>query len=679
MATKENKPKSSSKIYWANDTTANCADMAMEKIDMYYRALNENGFMSIWRKTFNLFFAGQQRAGRINKAGDEGEYSLISVNQFRNILLHILQLAVGQRPAFEPRAVNSDVQSQKQTILARGLLDYYMREKRLERDLKKAAEFSLVFGEGFVQATWNATAGKTYGIDPDTHIEAKEGDLEYRALEPIDVVRDFRLETFRSREWVIARTYRSKYELMAKFPEFADMIEGMTLQLNARHHYRTAGLNQPYGTDTIPLYTLYHIRNDACPDGRQMEMLTDGTVLTDGPLPYRHLPVHRMAANEIYGTPLGYTVAYDLAALQENYDMLFSTITTNQEMFGVQNVMVPKGSGMNVIDMPGQMKFIEYDHELGKPEPMNLLSTPPEIFNFLKQIETDMMSISGVNSVSRGDPQASLKSGAALALVQSMAIQFNQPLQEGYVELLEDVGTATIQMLQDYASVPRVAAIAGKYNRSYVEEFSNKDLTNIDRIIVDAGNPLMQTVAGKMELAQTMLQAGMIKMPDELLSVINTGSLQPFTQGKQMELLAVQQENEELKEGREVTAIITDDAVLHIQEHKSVLADPAARKDPAILAATLKHMQEHIDMLKSPGYQDLLHLMGQPSMGTPQAQPGATQGQAVAAGQGGIASGQGQIPGGNANAQVQAHQPAQPQMPVNAMTKRPFNAVTGGL
>lgn len=661
--------KSNPDVYWAADTPKKCSEELLERIDQYYRFVNEQGYASLWRRCYNYWIAGQQRAGQVGKAGDEGEYSVINVNHFRNLLLHILQLAVGQRPAFEPRAINSDVSSQKQTILARGLLDYYMREKRLERDLKKATEFSLIFGEGFVSATWNATGGKTYGVDPDTHIEVREGDLLYQALEPIDVIRDPRLENYRNRNWLVTRTYVNKYELMAKYPEFADKIVGMELQVNVRHHYRNTTLGQGYGTDSIPLYTFFHIRCDALEDGRQMEMLTDGTVLTDGPLPYRHLPVHRVAASDIYGCPLGYTVAYDLAALQENYDMLFSTITTNQEMFGVQNVLVPKGSGFNVVDMPGQMKFIEYDAENGhKPEAMNLLSTPPEIFKFLGDVEAQMMTVSGINSVSRGDPQASLKSGAALALVQSMAIQFNQALQEGYVELLEDVGTATIQMLQDYASVPRVAAIAGKYNRSFVQEFTKDDLSNIDRVIVDSGNPMMSTVAGKMELAQTMLQAGMIKNPDELLSVINTGNLQPFTQGKQMELLAIHQENEELREGRPIQAIITDDHVLHIQEHKSILADPEARKSPEILKEGLSHLQDHINMLRDPQYQQLLQLMGQQPLPSP-AQPGQQP----------ELSGQQQIPGGNANAQVNSGQPNQPNMPKNAMTGKPFNQATGGL
>src|SRR5690606_13663300 len=106
----------------------------------------------------------------------------------------------------------------------------------------------------------------------------------------------------------------------------------------------------------------------------------------------------------------------------------------------------------------------------------NLTQTPPEIFNFMTQIERLMETISGVNSVARGNPEASLKSGAALALVQSMAIQFSQNLQRAYAQLIEDLGTSTINILKDFAAVPRVAAIAGKSNRPMMREFVGDDL-----------------------------------------------------------------------------------------------------------------------------------------------------------------------------------------------------------
>ena len=125
----------------------------------------------------------------------------------------------------------------------------------------------------------------------------------------------------------------------------------------------------------------------------------------------------------------------------------------------------------------GQVK-LEGNSQAGKPEAMNFTQTPAEVFRFIEMLKSEMETISGVNSVARGNPEASLKSGTALALVQSMALQFISGLQQQYVQLVEDVGTGLISMLRDFAQVPRIAMIAGKANQSYIaEEFSGDDLS----------------------------------------------------------------------------------------------------------------------------------------------------------------------------------------------------------
>ena len=131
---------------------------------------------------------------------------------------------------------------------------------------------------------------------------------------------------------MILRERVSKYVLAAKYPEFADKLIELKSNVNVQQHYRYTADVSSYSSDLVTLYTFYHIKDEACPDGRMMEFV-DELVLTDGPLAYRHMPVHRIAANDVFGTPLGYTVAYDLSALQEAYDAAFSTVKTNQEMF----------------------------------------------------------------------------------------------------------------------------------------------------------------------------------------------------------------------------------------------------------------------------------------------------------------------------------------------------------
>src|SRR5690606_22441740 len=133
--------------------------------------------------------------------------------------------------------------------------------------------------------------------------------------------------------------------------------------------------------------------------------------------------------------------------------------------------------------------------------------------------------------------------GNALALVQSMALQYMSGLQQSYVQLIEDVGTGLIKMLQRFASVPRIAAIVGKSNRTEMREFSGDDLSRITRIVVDVGNPLSRTIAGRTEMGEHLLQMGLIKTPEQYFTILDTGRLDAMTDDTQSELYLIKAEN----------------------------------------------------------------------------------------------------------------------------------------
>ncbi len=216
-----------------------------------------------------------------------------------------------------------------------------------------------------------------------------------------------------------------------------------------------------------------------------------------------------------------------------------------------------------------------------------------------------------------------------------MAIQFSMNLQQSYARLVEDLGTGTIQILQDFAAVPRIAAIAGKSNRPLMKEFSGKDLDQIDRVMVDMGNPLTRTTAGKVNLADALAEKNMIDNQDQYIQVVTTGRLEPVIEGKQAELLLIKAENEKLADGQPQRAIITDQHAQHILEHKTVIASPEVRENPnsPIMANTLDHIQQHLNFLQTanPALLALIHqqsIAGQPPSNTPAPNPGASQGQA---------------------------------------------------
>jgi len=330
-------------------------------------------------------------------------------------------------------------------------------------------------------------------------------------------------------------------------------------------------------------------------------------VLLDTKMPYRVLPVFRITPREIMGTPYGYTPMYDIFPIQEGINSLYSTIMTNQNAFGVQNLFVPRGADIAVNTLDGAMNIIEGN---ARPEPLQLTATPPEVFNFLNMLIQSAETISGVNSVTRGNPEASLKSGTALALVQSMSLQYISGLQQSYVKLIEDVGTAIIQMLKDFSLTPKVIALVGKNNRPLLKEFTGEQISAINRVVVDVGNPLSRTIAGRVQMAEQMLQMNLIKSPEQYFQVINSGKIETLFEGEMNELLLIKSENEQMLEGREVLVSPLDRHRLHINEHKAVLSDPDLRRNAELVKNVLDHIEDHLNSLRETD-PALLQLVGE--------------------------------------------------------------------
>jgi hypothetical protein len=621
--------------YFAAEEASQTVLYLEEKSRDWFHNISLNGYIDKIRKSWYSYHGSYYSSPHeISFTGETGELVDLAVNHYRNIAQHMLVMVTSSRPSFQARAVNTDRKSLVQAKLANGLLEYYMREKRLERELKRATEYAIVLGSGYIKMEWNATRGEIYDYvepDPSSIIEYDEdgnaldkdgntlkpfpiyeGDVDFKTLSPYDIVFDSTKETSELHDWIVCRTFLNKYDLMAKYPEFADEIAA----INTKEKYsQTVTSLAPYDkTVDIPVYEFFHKRTEALPEGRYVLYLNSEVVLADTVMPYRDLPLYRIAPSDILGTSYGYSSMWDLLPLQDAANSLYSTILTNQNAFGVQNILNPRGNDVKVNQLEGSLNFIEYNAQVGAPQPLNLTQTPPEIFNFLQMLERAMETVSGVNSVARGNPESSLKSGAALALVHSNALQFISGLQQSYIQLLEDVGTGLINMLKDFAKVPRIAAISGINNRSKMKEFSGDDLLDINRVVVDVGNALSQTTAGRVQMAEQMLQMGLITSPEQYMNVINTGNLDTLTEKEFNALDTIRDENERMLKGETPIAIATDQHNLHIREHKAVLSDQDLRRDPELVARALSHIQEHINLLRTTD-PDLLALIGEQPLG----------------------------------------------------------------
>lgn len=614
----ENPESAGGDVYFGNKSATECASVLLARATSFYNVLSSNYYLtkinSMWRAYHGSYSDSMGFGHKVDFTGEQGELVSLPVNHFRNLAQHIYVMITATRPIMEARAINTDYKSLAQTYLATGILEYYMREKGLENALKKATEMAIVTGSGFIKLDWNATAGEAFDVDDETGEFNYEGEIEFTNLSPLDVVVDGTKETW-DNDWITVRTFKNRFDLIAKYPEFKDKIRGIPPKTQSST-YRLAIFSNDE-TDDIPVYEFYHKKTECMSDGRYMLFLDSDIVLLDTKMPYREIPVFRIVPSEIMGTPYGYSPMFDIFPIQEAINSLYSTIMTNQNAFGVQNIYIPRGADINWTQLEGAMNVIEAN---AKPEALNLTATPPEVFKFLDYLIHTAETLSGVNSVARGNPEASLKSGNALALVQSMALQFMSGLQQSYVQLIEDVGSSVINILKDFATTPKVVALVGKNNRPLLKEFTGENISAINRVVVDMGNPLSRTIAGRVQMAEQMMQMGIIKNPEQYIQVMNTGRIDSMFEGEMSELMLIKSENESLMEGKDIIVSPLDSHRMHITEHKAVLADPDMRKDQTLVKSVIDHIEQHMDALRNTD-PALLQLIGEQPLAPPQGPP----------------------------------------------------------
>jgi hypothetical protein len=585
------------------------------KIEQYYIDLEQLGQAQRIRMASRYYF--NKGKFHLQRTGAKGELTEISVNDFRSLATHTVTLVTGQRVAYDVRATSTDYKSMTQAMIGEQVLEAYQRSHKLDRHLKKAVEYGTAFSEGFIEMGWDTSLGQPYMADEQGR-PIMDGDISYNVLHTFQVIRDVYAE---DQDWVIIRKRYNKFDLMQKFSEHAEALSVIGDDYNSQRDIDigTSTNRDATKSDKVTVYLFMHKKSPVLPEGRYVLFCGD-VKLIDTVLPYDDIPVYRVAPSNLTGTCLGYTTFFDLLSLQEAIDQLYSAVTSNNLSFATQCLQTEKDSDINVVDLAHGMRLILSDKPI---TPIQLTKSAPETYQLIQNLQSRMEQISGINQVIRGVPDPNLRSGNALAIISAQAIVYNSSLQQEFQNLFEDIGTATLKFLKLFAKSPRFVGVVGKYKRAYLKEFTGSDLDSIDRVVVDRASPVSQTTAGRVELAQNLLQAGLVKRPEQYLAVLETGRLDPLVEDELADVFLQKAENELLAEGKSPVAIATDNHAQHIANHRGVLSTPDSRMNPIVVQVTLDHIQQHIDLLKNTD-PDLLALTGsQPLQPKPQNLPPA--------------------------------------------------------
>ncbi len=664
--------------YWASLEGPELGEKLYQKVEEYASDSLVTGQHQRTARAYQYYFgrSGNTHAtSQVLRGGDQGELAEVRVNHSRSLVNTLLNLIVAPKLVWSPKAVNIDYQSLKDCEFAAAVLEYYWSERGVSRYAIQALEEALVFTEGFVWVQWDEAGGTDFApleIAPGQTEMQKSGDISFQNVSTWDVIRDPTKKSWDTLDWIIVRVPRNRYSLAAKYPDQAEDIFRVESQLNVPDGAVASRIE----SDEIPCYYFYHKKTPAMPEGRQAVFLDGACVFTAEPLEGEEWPLYRVAAGETIGTPFGYSPYLEILGVQELYDSLQTSVASNQSTFGTQHIAMEQGSDVPLDTVASGMRVMYYPSGGKPPAAVNLTQTPAEIFTHMGNLKKEMELLFGLNSVVRGEPQSGELSGSALALLQSQALQQSSTIQGGFLRLVQGLGNCTVATIQRRATLPQKIALVGQNSSFLVEEsdLSAESMSRIKRVQVEIGNPMAQTAAGRAEMAKELMQMKLIRTPEQYQQVLTTGQLKPLTQSLSNELLLIRAENEQLSRGEQPPAIVLDDHMLHAREHRALLANPEARKNPDIVRVTLAHIDEHEQLFTTAPPLTLM-MVGQtpPAASAP---PGAPTGGENPMGSQPKPKQPGPpAPGGLPAAPKEAHPPS---MPKNPATGQKWNPRTGG-
>jgi hypothetical protein len=517
------------------------------------------------------------------ETGEYGEFLSLFVNHFRGLLRHQLALVTADRPTWDPQASTSDSESTKEVSLTRNLLDFLMSAKRFDQKLYDQQEMMGVCGVAFQALGWDERMGK-------------RGEPWSTVLGPWECCHEHVREYEDCTYWIFRRL-ESRWNWAAYFAD-TDPDKARKIAAYDPPKYMQCGIEDTdpdnwAESDRIPVLYLYAKPTRANPAGRLAITLGEDCVLADGPFPYgEEVTITRACAATFVGTAIPYGNSWSQLPLVDALTTIMSAIMTRLDLFGVPDVTAPDGADFERGAIGGA-NLLSYREGLERPQLLDLLQIPTVLPNLADMIKKTMEELSGINSVTRGNPSENISSGSMAALVQSMAIQFNSAEERTYTFNLEAVGTHLLNIYKRCATEEQVITIAGQDERWTTKTFVGRDLDNVLRVTVKTASALSKTLPGRKEIADQLLNAKMIQTPQEYLTAIETGNLSPIFRGAVDQTAIIKNENERMSRGEKVVVLHWDHHGLHVRDHLCEL-NTAARYDPQRRATLEAHLDEHV-------------------------------------------------------------------------------------
>lgn len=460
------------------------------------------------------------------------------------------------------------------TILGARTAEAVLEATRVEHDWEHAREQNLRAawegGSSIIAIDWDPSAGRNIGDN------LYEGDTCETVLNITEfIVEPGTRHAEKARYWIKAqaippREVQARYN-MAEEPE-ADASASMS-PFNQR-------LMQ---TELIPLtlvLTYYERPNFLSAEGRVAVVVGDEFV--DGPKPWPFPFTDRLNFALVRETPIegkwtGETKLSLARPVQALLNAAMSAMIEHLKLVGNARLVIPESSSdlVNQLDdLPGAPIF--YADGGSQPNYLSPPQMPAWEIEMPQQLMAQIDDITGVHAISRGaTPANAPDSGYGLSI---LAEQEDTPIGHLIKETAiawSKVGTMVLQLFEKNVSESRKAVVVRTPSAPpQTVKWVGKDLLGQTRATIPTDSILPKSRAAIQQLAQTMLDKGLIQSLPQFAIIAELPQAHDIIQAVQPDVAKAQRENHAFAEGRALLVATFDDDALHIKQHLDFAKSP---------------------------------------------------------------------------------------------------------
>ena len=483
-----------------------------------------------------------------------------------NLLLPLYRNLVSRLVAAYPGVVVMPASPSYDDILksqsSEAALRYYWSEQNIEKLVNELVQWLVPCGNALIH---------TY-YDPDKKKICSE------VIKPFDFFYERGIVDVRDSRWIAIRRFFTKEDLLETYPEKREEIENyITLQDESGYQYQDGGVNYVDGQS-------YYYSNYKPPGKHEVfEVYTTkgehGIVLGDvwlfeGATPSNVMPCQHVKWTELRNRVWGLSLLTPLLELQSYYNRARGQILHNVELMANPKWLIPKNAGVapNAITKKAGEKIF-YNPAGGIPQQVAAAPIPAYVIDNIRQLQSEMMDVSGVHGSTLGKRQIGILSGKAIQEMTAADMSTLQMTQNGIESAIGEMAKVVLVYMKAYYTEAKMYRMLDRIGKVVFKAVSSEDIVDDPEIFIQA-NTLFQSDAVERETRAIQLyQAGLLDK-EQAMAEINFRTGNAYIIEQLSGIAHAKEMLDAVKQGAAIEIFLTDDLKAFEQVFGEFIRDP---------------------------------------------------------------------------------------------------------